>query len=184
MSISSLFVKLNSLELIRDIIIIMKTIIVAYDKHYGIGANNGLLWMSDLPADMKHFKDLTTGNAIIMGLNTFKSIGRPLPNRQNIVLNFRNEPIEGVLVVDGLQTAYNSVEPGRETFVIGGGKIYALAIDSVDRIIATEVDAIFNEATIFFPEIDPKIWREVSREKHFADDKNKYNYDFVIYERI
>ena len=174
----------NSLKLIRDIIITMKTIIVAYDKHFGIGANNGLLWQSDLPADMQHFKNVTSGNAIIMGLNTYKSIGRPLPNRQNVVLNFRDEPIEGVLVVDGLQTAYDSVEAGCETFVIGGGKIYALAMDSVDRIIATEVDAIFNNATIFFPIIDPKIWCEVSREKHLADDKNKYNYDFVVYERI
>lgn len=162
----------------------MKTIIVAYDKKYGIGANNGLLWQNDLPADMRHFKNLTTGNAIIMGLNTYKSIGRPLPNRQNIVLNYRNEPIDGVNVVNGLQAAYDIVEPGRETFVIGGGKIYALAIDSVDCIMATEVDSEFDQATIFFPIIDPKIWREISREKHLADDKNKYNYDFVTYERI
>ena len=162
----------------------MKNIIVAYDKKRGIGANNDLLWQRDMPADMKHFRDTTDGSAIIMGLNTYNSIGRPLPNRQNIVLNFRDEPIDGVTVVDGLQTAYDAVETGREMFVIGGGKIYALAMGSVDRIIATEVDAAFDQATIFFPAIDSKIWREISRDKHLADDTNKYNYDFVIYERI
>jgi dihydrofolate reductase len=162
----------------------MKTIIVAYDKNYGIGANNDLLWQRDLPADLKHFKDITTGNAIIMGLNTYKSIGRPLPNRQNIVLDSRKEPIDGAEVVDSLQAAYDLVETDKKTFVIGGGQVYALAIDTADRILATEVDAVFDKATIFFPEIDPSEWRETSREKHLADDCNLYNYDFVIYERL
>jgi dihydrofolate reductase len=161
----------------------MKTIIVAYDKHYGIGANNDLLWQHNLPADLLHFKEVTTGNAIIMGLNTYKSIGRPLPNRQNIVLDLDKQSIKGVQVADSLQTAYKTVEDGRKTFVIGGGQIYALAIDTADRILATEVDATFNNATIFFPKIDPNEWVETAREKHFADEFNLYNYDFVKYIR-
>lgn len=159
----------------------MKSIIVAYDKNYGIGANNDLLW--HLPADLKHFKDKTTGNAIIMGLNTYRSIGRPLPNRQNIVMSYQNELIDGVHVVSSLQAAYSIVDRNKEAFVIGGGQIFALAFDTVDRIYATEVDATFNNATIFFPAIDKTVWREISREKHQADDKNSYNYDFVVYER-
>ena len=161
----------------------MKTIIVAYDKHFGIGANNDLLWQRDLPADLKHFKDITTGNAIIMGFNTYRSIGRPLPGRQNIVISDRKELIEGFEVVGNLQEAYEIVGPDKEIFVIGGGQIYVLAMDTVDRILATEVDAIFDQATIFFPEIDLAKWREISREKHLADELNLYNYDFVTYER-
>ena len=162
----------------------MKTIIVAYDKHFGIGANNDLLWMGDMPADLKHFRDTTAGSAVIMGRKTYESIGHQLPNRQNIVVSHHNSPVEGSRVVNSLQSAYEAVEYGRETFVIGGGIIYALAIDSVDRIIATEVDAIFEEATIFFPNIDPSTWRETERIKHISDDNNRYNYDFVTYLRI
>lgn len=162
---------------------LMKTIIVAYDKHFGIGANNGLLWQRDLPADLKHFEKTTTGNAIIMGHNTYKSIGRPLPNRQNIVLCSKPEIIDGVDVMNNLQAAYDAVDAHRETFVIGGGRIYALAIETVDKILATEVDAIFNQATIFFPDIDLGKWYEASREKHQADEHNLHNYDIVTYER-
>lgn len=168
---------------VRGIINLMKTIIVAYDKHFGIGAKNDLLWQRDLPADLKHFKDATTGQAVIMGFNTYLSIGKPLPNRQNIVISHRSEPIERIEVVDSLQAAYDAVSDGRETFVIGGGQIYASAIDTVDRILATEVDAVFDQATIFFPVVDTKIWQETAREKHLADERNKYNYDFVTYVR-
>lgn len=162
----------------------MKTVIVAYDRHHGIGANNDLLWMGDLPADLQHFRNTTSGAAVIMGHKTYQSIGRALPNRQNIVITHSTEPIEGCQVVDNLQSAYEVAEPGREIFVIGGGMIYALAMDSVDRIIATEVNALFEQATIFFPKIDSKVWREVKRDKHKADLQNRYDYDFVTYERI
>lgn len=162
----------------------MNTIIVAYDKNYGIGVNNDLLWQRDLPADLKHFKDTTMGGAIIMGFNTYRSIGRPLSGRQNIIISDKNEPIEGFEVANSLRSAYEIVESGKETFVIGGGQVYALAIGTVDRILATEVDVIFNQATVFFPEINTNIWREVEREKHRADGANLYNYDFVTYERV
>lgn len=158
---------------------------VAYDKHFGIGANNDLLWQRNLPADLKHFKDVTTGGAIIMGRNTYESIGRPLPNRQNIVLDHHQGVlIDGVQVANSLQQAYDLVEPGRESYIVGGGQVYKSSIDTVDRIAATEVDAIFNQATVFFPTVDSAVWREISREKHLADDRNLYNYDFVTYERV
>lgn len=159
----------------------VKAIIVAYDKNYGIGANNDLLW--NLPADLKHFKEQTTGNAVIMGFNTYKSLGKPLPNRQNIIVSHVKDPIEGFQVVGSLEEAYKIVEPQRQTFIIGGGMIYKLAFDTVDRIIATEVDALFDNATVFFPEVDKSEWHEISREKHQADANNPYNYDFVVYER-
>lgn len=162
----------------------MINILVAYDQHHGIGADNDLLWQHDMPADLKRFKELTTGNAVIMGWKTYESIGRPLPNRQNIVMSrSAHEPVEGITVVDSLEAAYAAVEPGRETFVIGGGQVYAQALASTDRVLATEVDAVFNEATVFFPVLDTSVWKETAREHHDADERNKYPYDYVTYER-
>jgi dihydrofolate reductase len=163
----------------------MKAIIVAYDKKFGIGANNDLLWQRDLPADLKHFKEITSGNAVIMGSKTYQSINRPLPDRQNIVISHSHELTDNrVNSVNNLQSAYNLVDINKEAFVIGGGQIYALAINTVDRIYATEIDQVFDNATVFFPVIDDKKWHEIYREKHLADERNLYNYDFVIYERI
>jgi dihydrofolate reductase len=162
----------------------MKAIIVAYDKNYGIGADNDLLWQRDLPADLQHFKEITNGNAIIMGSKTYQSIGRPLPGRQNIVISRNLEPTDGVHIASNLQSAYDLADHDKDKFIIGGGQIYALAIDTVDRIYATEIDQTFDNATVYFPGIDHKKWRETSREKHLADERNLYNYDFVVYKRI
>lgn len=161
----------------------MKSIIVAYDQNHGIGASNDLLWLRDLPADLKHFKELTTGQAVIMGRKTYESIGRPLPNRQNIIVSRQGRQIEGVTVVSSLEEAYEAVQPGKTPFIIGGGAIYQLAVEDVERIYATEVLAAF-PAEVFFPALNPSEWQEISREHHWADERNKYDFDFVIYDRI
>ncbi len=161
----------------------MKSIIVAYDSNFGIGANNDLLWGRNLPSDLAHFKSVTSGHAVIMGYNTYKSIGRPLPGRRNIVISDNMQPIDGFEVVNDLASAYELAADDDEIFVIGGGLVYSLAFDSADRIYATEVKASFDNASVFFPKIDKLTWREVAREKHSKDDLNKYDYDFVIYER-
>jgi len=161
----------------------MKIIVVAYDKNRGIGAKNDLLWLRDLPSDLKHFRDTTMNGAVIMGRNTYESIGHPLAGRQNIVISRQGTHIDGVTVVGTLDDAYAAVEADRETYVMGGGQIYALAFDSVDQIMATEVGATFDAATIFFPRIDPAVWQETSREHHEADERNKYAFDFVTYRR-
>lgn len=162
----------------------MKSIIVAYDRARGIGANNELLWQRDLPADLAHFKELTTGNVVIMGRNTFDSIGKPLPNRQNIVISRKPLDIEGVTVVHSLEDAYKVAEADKEVFVIGGGQIYTLAFPTVGRIYATEVDASFVQADVFFPTISADEWHEKTRQHYDSDERNKYNFDFVTYERI
>ncbi len=159
----------------------MKTIVVAFDKNYGIGANNDLLWLRDLPADLKHFKDLTTGHTVIMGRNTFTSIGRALPNRQNIVVSRSMQDTEGVEVARTLDEAYDLATD--EIFIIGGAQIYAETVKNADVIEATEVQETFDKATVFFPPIDLTIWREVSRESHEKDERNKYAFDFVRYTR-
>jgi dihydrofolate reductase len=162
----------------------MKNLIVAYDQNRGIGASGDLLWQRDLPADLRRFRDLTTGNAIIMGRKTYDSIGQPLPHRQNIVISRQPRIIEGAIVVGSLEEAYAAVDPDKEPFIIGGGEIYWLALPDADRIFATEVNATFPQATVFFPTIDLTEWFEVSRIHHPADHRNKYDFDFVIYERL
>lgn len=160
----------------------MKSIVVAMDRKRGIGANNDLLWQRDLPADLAHFKKLTVGRSIIMGRKTFESIGRALPDRQNIVVS-RGEPlgVTGVLTADSLEAAYALAQ--FNIAIIGGAQVYAESLKDIDTLYVTEVDAEFPEATVFFPAIDMTVWEEVSREHHAPDDKNKYAFDFVTYKR-
>lgn len=160
----------------------MKAIVVAMDRNNGIGADNDLLWLRDLPDDLAHFKKLTTGNTVIMGRRTFESIGRPLADRQNIVVSRTPTGVQGVMTAGSLEAAYNLAR--YDVYVIGGGQIYKETIDDMDKLYVTEVDADFPQATVFFPEIDKNVWKETSREHHEADEKNKYAFDFVEYERI
>jgi len=159
----------------------MKSIIVAVDKKLGIGAKNDLLWMRDLPDDLAYFKRMTTGTSVIMGRNTFDGMGRPLPNRENIVVSHRPVGVQGVLTASSLEAAYQLAR--YPVFVMGGGRIYADAIADMDRLYVTEVDAEFPQATVFFPTIDKSVWKETSREQHPADERNKYGFDFVVYDR-
>lgn len=159
-------------------------IIVAYDKNRGIGAANDLLWKRDLPADLRHFKELTTGHTIIMGRKTYESIGRALPNRQNIVVS--SSPIEGdgIIWAHSLDDAYEK-SAEEQPFVIGGGMLYEAILQNqacIDTavIYATEVDAVFEQADVFFPALS-SLWTEKTREKHVPDEHNKYAYDFVTY---
>ncbi len=161
----------------------MKAIVVAYDKNRGIGADNDLLWMRDLPDDLAHFKKLTTGKSIVMGRKTFESIGsKPLADRQNIVLSRTPTGVEKVLTAGSLSAAYAIAQ--FPIFVIGGESVYRESLKDVDTIYATEVDAEFPQANVFFPAIDMNEWQEVSRERHEADEKNKYAFDFVVYWRL
>lgn len=158
----------------------MKSIVVAYDRNRGIGAKNDLLWQRDLPADLAHFKQLTMGGSLIMGRNTFESIGRALPGRENIVVTHRPLDAVDVIAVSGLAAAYEQAHGNQ--FVIGGAQVYEQALPDVDTIYATEVQATFPQAEVFFPVLDAS-WREMAREPHTADERNKYDYDFVTYAR-
>ncbi len=156
--------------------------VVAMDRNNGIGADNSLLWGRDIPADLAHFKKLTVGRSIIMGRKTFESIGRPLPDRQNIVVSQTPTGVQGLITAASLPAAYALAQ--YEIAIIGGGQIYAAALSDADMLYVTEVDAEFPEATVFFPEINCQDWQEVSRDHHEADENNKYSFDFVTYQRI
>ena len=154
----------------------MLSIIVAVAKNGVIGANNQLLWhISD---DLKRFKAITSGSPIIMGRKTFESLGRPLPNRHNVVIT-RNDQyplLEGVTRANSLLDAIEKAgDNDKEVFIIGGGEIYRQAVDIVERMYITEVDQA-PEGDTFFPEIDKTKWTEIQREQHDG-------FAYVNYER-
>lgn len=157
--------------------------IVAAAKNNVIGKDNDIPWY--LPADLKYFKKVTSGHPIIMGRNCFESIGRPLPNRKNIIIT-RNPfyIVTGAFVTHSIAEALEiCVEDGvDEAFIIGGGQIYEHTLDLIDTLYYTEVD-LEVEGDVFFPELDLENWDLVAEEKHHADEKNKYDYTFKTYQR-
>ena len=164
----------------------MISIISAIGINNEIGKKNELLW--NLPADMKHFRKITSGHTVIMGQKTFESIGRLLPNRRNVILtqdkNLKQEGAEIIYSLDELDKLLKETSrPEEENFVIGGGMIYKLFIEKANKLYITRVDAEFLGADTYFPEIDKNIWQEIKNEKHPKDDLNKYNLEFVEYIR-
>jgi dihydrofolate reductase len=159
------------------------SIIVAIGKNNEIGKGNDLL--CHLPADLKHFKEITSGHTVIMGRKTFDSLPKgPLPNRKNIVIS-RNKDlkIEGATVYSSLDYALIKLMDEDEVFIIGGAQMYAQILPDADKLYLTKIHAEFPEADVFFPAIQSHEWREVSRETHLADEKNPYSFTFVEYER-
>ena len=161
----------------------MVTIIAAIAKNNALGKDNDLIW--HLPADLKRFKKVTSGHHILMGRNTFESIGKPLPNRTTIIIT-RNKNYfkEGCLIANSIEEAIDLVENDDDIFIIGGAQIYKETIEKnlVDRLDITQVHHEF-EADVFFPKIDLNIWEETNREDLEADEKNKYNYSFITYKK-
>jgi len=159
----------------------MITIIAAIGNNNELGKGNDLIW--HLPADLQRFKKRTTGHAIIMGRNTFESIGKPLPNRRSIIIT-RNTSYqkEGCEIVHSLEDAIKLIEPQADAFIIGGAQIYKEAMEKnvVDQLDITKVHQDF-DADVFFPTIDSKTWKEVSREDFSPDEKNLYTYSFINY---
>lgn len=158
--------------------------IVATAQNNVIGKDNQIPWY--LPADLAWFKRSTLGHHIIMGRNSFHSIGRPLPKRTNIVVT--RDPFfqaDGVVVAHSVEEALGIAFDNGETeaFIIGGGAIYRETVDLWDKLYLTEV-ALEVEGDTFFPEINPAEWRETWREAHTPDDKNECAYTFRILERL
>lgn len=157
--------------------------IVAMSENRVIGKDNKLPW--HLPADLKHFKEITTGHFIIMGRKTFESIGKSLPNRTNIVLSrdagFNAVGCQTLGSIDEAITQAKNAQQD-EIFIIGGAEIYRQLLPKVRRLYLTIVHNHF-EGDAWFPELNPTEWREVSRERHEADEKNACAYSFVMMER-
>lgn len=161
----------------------MTTIVVAMGEKNEIGFENQLLW--HLPKDLKHFKEITSGHPVIMGRKTYESIGKPLPNRTNIVVSRKTDWFEeGILIVGSIKEAVKFAKKiDEEVFIIGGGKIYEQTMDIVDKLEVTLVKADL-EADTFFPKIDPKIWKKTDEICHEKDEKNQYDFCFQTFERV
>ena len=156
--------------------------IVAVDENWAIGRQGELL--CHLPADMRHFKEVTMGHSIIMGRKTFESFPRrPLPGRQNIVItrDIRWQS-DGVTVAHSLDEAIAAAETDT-VFIIGGAQIYELALPRVDVLHLTRIHARWATADVFFPTLDMSEWQEVSREHHGNDHRNAYEFDFITLKR-
>lgn len=161
----------------------MKTIsiIAAMGKNRAIGNAGKIPW--HLPADLAHFKNITMGHPVIMGRKTYESIGRPLPDRQNIIVtNQAGYRAGGCETASSLERAIE-IAHGDEVFVIGGAEIYRQSLPLANRIYLTVVDREF-PADAYFPELDGKIWRETENIPVARDEKNPYSCSFLKFERV
>ncbi|MCF6223607.1 MAG: dihydrofolate reductase [Flavobacteriaceae bacterium] len=159
----------------------MLTIIAAIAKNNALGKDNKLIW--HLPADLKRFKKVTSGHHVIMGRKTYESLGKPLPNRTNIIISRdKNYIANDCVVVHSLTDAIKAAATDNNPFILGGAEIYKQAMEVADILDLTFVHHEF-DADAFFPKIDADIWKEESKVDFNADEKNKYTYSFVKYTR-
>ncbi|WP_176701035.1 MULTISPECIES: type 3 dihydrofolate reductase [unclassified Gilliamella] len=165
----------------------MLSIIVAMAHNRVIGLNNQMPW--HLPADLAWFKQNTLNKPVIMGRKTFESIGKPLPNRKNIIVTRRADiKVEVDSNVSWVRSTDEAIllakaQCAQEAFIIGGGNIYDQVLPLVNRLYLTHIDAKLQGDT-YFPEYLSKQWQTIFQDYHQADNKNPYNYKFEILERI
>lgn len=161
-----------------DVILIhtMVSIIVAIAENGVIGDNNSLLW--HIREDMVRFRTLTTSHPVIMGRKTYESIGKPLPNRTNVVVSRSLTAIDGCIVTDSLEKAIGMFPPEEELFIIGGAQIYRQALDMADRLYLTIVHHHYDGDTSF-PMPDPAQWVETSRQEFPRGEKFEYPFTFM-----
>lgn len=157
------------------------SIVAAIANNNAIGKDNKLLW--HLPNDLKFFKNYTLGKVIIMGRNTFESIGsKPLPRRINAVITQRQLDVENVLTFKSLDTALTHFQNSEEVCIVGGARIYEEALEKATDLVLTKVEAE-PEADVFFPEVNWSNWTEQSKETYAKDEKHQYDYSFLTYIR-
>lgn len=160
------------------------SLIAAVAENGVIGHGGDLIWR--LPADMRFFRQTTTGHHVLMGRKTWESIGKPLRDRTNVVITRCTDyEASGCTIVHSLDDALEVARQAGETeaFVIGGSEIYALALPLADRLYLTRIHHSFEGDTVF-PRLDPTQWVESSHEEHEPDEKNAYRYAFTVLDRI
>lgn len=161
----------------------MISFIVAMDNNRLIGKNNDLPW--HLPADLKYFKRITMGHPIVMGRKTFESIGRILPGRENIVIT-RNKDFsyEGCTIFHSIDAFLDRIQSdeSEEYFVIGGSEIFHALFPKADRLYITKINDEF-EGDTYFPPFSLDEWELVSQEKGPKDEKNPFDYEFLVFDR-
>jgi dihydrofolate reductase len=157
----------------------MITLIAAAAENNALGKDNQLVW--HLPNDFKRFKQITSGNYIIMGRKTFESFPKPLPNRTHIIITRqKNYKVEGCNVVNSIEKAIEISPKNEEVFIIGGAEIYSQSIDFADKIELTRVHASF-DADAYFPEINLNEWELIFEEHHAKDEKHNFDFTFQTF---
>ena len=175
----------------------MLSIIVAVDHNNAIGYKNALLW--HISQDLKYFKSVTDSHPVIMGRNTYLSIGRPLPGRRNIVVSGRGvgqQMVERAMsaIKPGSNTSFEEChcleqllkeakDSSQEYFIIGGGQLYNTLFKEADRLYVTRINASAPEADTYFPRIEEREWRIISDSGRFYDRENDIEFAFMVYER-
>ncbi len=156
-------------------------IIVAMDRERAIGYQGKLPW--SLPPDLKRFKEITTGHTIIMGRKTYESIGRPLPNRTNVIISRNpNFHAQDCVTISSLTEVLANVKDNDEVFVIGGSDIYKQALPYSQKIYMTLIDKVFKGDT-FFPSLESNDWQETQRESYRSEGQDPFIYHFTIWQR-
>ncbi len=158
------------------------SIIVAIGNNRVIGIKNALPW--NLPADMEHFRQLTTGKPLIMGQKTFESIGKALPGRINIILTLDNNfKASGCLIAHSIEEALQiAEEKGDEVMICGGVSVYKQFLPLANRMYLTLIDGNFN-GDAYFPEFNWQDWNETERVDNNSDKDNPYSYSFVTLQK-
>lgn len=154
--------------------------VVAADENNAIGYKNRLL--CHLPADLKHFKNLTVGFPVIMGRKTFESMGKPLVNRRNIVVSHQDIEFPGCETAHSIEEAVSMCAGEERISIIGGAAIYKASLNLTDTIYLTRIHHTF-EADTFFPELKQDEWEKVSTDYHEADEKNPFPYSFITFKK-
>jgi dihydrofolate reductase len=157
------------------------SIIVAMDDNQLIGKDNTLPW--NLPADLGYFKRTTTGKTVLMGRKTYESIGRPLPNRRNVIIS-RNTNFKalGCEVVGGIESALELAKEDDEIMIMGGASFYEQMLPSINRLYITQIEGAY-AGDAYFPSFNRDEFVETFRESHQPDEKNKHTYHFTILDR-
>lgn len=158
------------------------SLIAAISRERAIGADNKMLW--HLPKELAHFKRTTLNKTVLMGRKTYESLGKPLPNRRNVILTRQTGlQIEGCDIVHSVEEALQKYGDG-ELMITGGGEVYQLFMPIADRLYLTEVDVNIANADAFFPEFDENQFQLISSEKVEKDEKNKYSFTIHTYDRV
>lgn len=159
------------------------SLIAAVARDWAIGRDNNLIW--HLRDDLKLFKETTRGHTVVMGRKSYEAIGRPLPQRRNVVITRQTDMrIDGVELMHSLEEVLAAFEEsGEEIFILGGGELYKQTIGMAHRLYISHVDASFPDADTHFPEFDPSEWVLLEEQKFEADDRNEFAFRFCCYER-
>lgn len=156
-------------------------LIVAAAENNAIGKDNQMPW--HLPNDFKYFKQQTLNHSVVMGRKTFESIGKPLPERRNIVITRNHDwKTEDVDVANSLEEVLTYCRDEREVFIIGGAEIYKQALPLASKVLLTRVHTSIN-GDAYFPSLDSNEWKLVSSEQHESDERHAFDYTFEMYER-